>query len=120
MTPILAFTIVMLALIVGLAAAITLAVFLRRHILEALDQRRSAAGAVPARAVVSRYEVEQRKVDASVAGRDTVQITRIPIEDPEHTPRHAAPDEPEDRTYLLAKLDRAGYPADRIAREAGR
>lgn len=112
-------TLLGLALAAGLLAASVAAVAVRRVIIDALDQRRAEpAGAV--RAVVSSWEVEQRKIDASVSRCDTVQIGPIPEPKPPHTPRHATPDEPEDRTYLLAKLDQGGYPADRLASEADR
>jgi hypothetical protein len=104
------FTCIGVALLAGLAAAVVLAHLIRRRLVD----RREVAPATPARGRVGRQLVDVT-ADRTFARDNTIQFAR-PITTT--SPRHAAPENGEDRTRLLAKLDAAGYPAEHLAREA--
>lgn len=77
--------------------------------------RQSATGRV------SRFDVEARKHQIAVGRADTQQLAAVTDYAPGHEApgRHAAP-ETADRAALLADLDKAGWPAGRLAEEADR
>ena len=107
MTPAAA-ALLVLALIAGLAGGIPLTVFVRRHLIEAFDRRRTT-NARPARGVVSTSVVDQAAY--ATTGRDD---TRVLPAVANHRPRHGA-----DRDDLVEQLRSAGWTPEQLRANAG-